>query len=949
MTCDARNQLRNVKGFTPSQRALGKQPKNLGNMADEPTTTGDLGDHDEEFCRNLARRRDAGKAFLAANVAREVREALAAKNRPLSREFQIGEWVYFWRRDKGESDLIKSYWKGPPMIMQVEYTDDPDKLRQSVLWCVHGSTLIRTTHELLRAELPEERRQREEEDDDHGLPLSTAERVLEKLRNISGSTKFADHTGEVIGQPEDYEDEHFPMEMDTKGVDTDGQAEVTEADRQDEYHEGEQSDDGDRRAPEVSEMQAPTASEPPRPDVSAGTSQDVGSPEMERETTPDGPGPEQVEVEQKTTQTAAEKRKAEEQTAEDGDELLNAINAAKRLDGLRPLPKRPKQTDVTIADSAASSGEGDELLLLYEDADTIYLTNAAKKDSVVKARLSMDERRQLDEAKTKALQPWIENQVTSTNVEKANPTLTRLTRFLILLILCQHAWKMVAADVKSAFLQAKGIREQGVRNFSSPTKDIRRRLAKMMGLQADSDQHYVLDGVLGLHVNDFIGGGEKFEREEDLYNKHAYDGTFLDRVQKLNQSFKFGKLELSNSIVFCGMETTLSFSRDEIEVKATVVNLLEANKSLRLLKASGDVRIRINYVGSWSKLRLRVYWDASWATRSNGESQLGYMIFVIEDARVDDGQPTQLVIVDWASKKLVRTCRSSLAGEAQSAANSVDALEFAKTMLTTMLFPTMQLTGTEMLKVLGRNPCITDCKALHDAANSQAAAGNLTERRTGIEIWQINEKMREFGGVWRWTNTHQQMADGLTKLQVRQQFVEKLKRKTHALKYAATLTPGKKVSQKERAQAEKELDEAAADEANQAEDAASEDGDYHEVEKSKTEFPWVLVSLFMLLVAIAFCCGCALAATCCLKYTTEQKLMDEVRVHRDAHTMAEQRADTATTDQRVNDEMERDIKELVRTASTQSQCTYRRDLTTPRFQYLRECEQTASLSAEFEA
>ncbi|CAK0838168.1 unnamed protein product, partial [Prorocentrum cordatum] len=447
----------------------------------------------------------------------------------------------------------------------------------------------------------------------------------------------------------------------------------------------------------------------------------------------------------------------------------------------------------------------------------------------------------------------------------------------------------------------------------------------------------VLDGVLGLHVDDFIGGGENFEREEDLYNKQAYEGTFLDRVQRLNQRFKFGKREFSSSSVCCGKENTQSFSRNEIEVKAEAyIHKVKPISVAKTRRTHPDDPCTPKEISQLRGLNGAMQWPASQC-----------MVQTAATVPVAQGDVSKATV-----------------GEAQSAANAVDALEFAKTMLTTMLFPTMQLTGTEMLKVLGRRPCITDCKALYDVANSQAAAKGLTERRTGIEILQVNEKMREFGGVWRWTNTPQQMADGLTK-QVRQQFVEKLRRMTHALKYDATFTASKK--------------------ANQAEDAEGEDGDEHEdqlrehvratigstrtarriaqivaaaamkcvkgekIEKVETEFPWVLVSLFGLLVAIILCCGCALAATCWLKYTTDQKLMDKVRVHRDARTMAEQKADTTTMEHRANDEREPDNKKLVRTASTQSQCTYRRDLTTPRFQYLREFEKTASLSAEFEA
>ncbi|CAK0861054.1 unnamed protein product [Prorocentrum cordatum] len=984
-------------------------------MADEPTTMGDLGEHDEGFYQNLGRRRDAAKAYFAANMSRAVREALAARNRPLAKEFQIGEYVYFWRRDKGESDLIKSYWKGPAMVTQVEYTDDPDKLRQSVIWCVHNNTLLRTTRELLRPELPEERRQREEADDAFGLPLSTAERLLKKLKSTTGSIKYKDCVGDALGDPEGHVDDGRPedMDMDATGVDTDGKVEGPVEERAHRDERTRSSEEAEPAEREVKEEQPQSAAAESRPETDPPEADGRREPHLE--------APSQEKEEDAKPEAIVEKRKVD-----DRDELLESINAARRLDGLKPLAKRPRITPMETETIKTDTGD-DELLLLYEDEAMIHLTNAAKRDAVVEARLTPDEKVQFDEAKTKALLPWIENQAWQA-VDEATAGAGEV--YLILLILCQQSWKMVAADVKSAFLQAKDIRGQGVRIFSRPTKDIRRRLAKMMGLKddeilqmlkpafgdvraprqwnqtiteamidigflqhqldrccflsyriaadgddpflvwsADDGQNYVLDGILGLHVDDFIGGGENLECEAGLTDKQAYEGTFLDRVQTLSRRFKFGKWEFQNGIVFCGMETTQSQSRNEIEVKAeqyihkvkpisiekvrrqhpddlctpkeisqlrglngamqwpasqcmvqaaatvsfaqgdvskaTVGSLLEANKSLRFLKASGDVGIRIRYVSKWEQLRLGVYWDASWATRLNGESQGGYMIFAIEDDRIDDGQATFLVIIDWTSKKLVRICRSSLSGEAQAAANAVDALEFAKTMLTTMLYPNMQLTGPDMLQVLGRSPCITDCKALYDAAISQAPAGGLTERRTGIEIMQVNEKMKEFGGVWRWTNTHQQMADGLTKLQVRQQFVEKLRRMTHALKYDATFTAGKKVSQQERNKNEQELNDAAADfdEANAVDQTPDEVPAREMVKATRAgtrtarrlaalvaitaatttkaeetcpsldinETQWIYVTvLTMLLVVMVLVCGCCLCVTCYIKRANER-------------------------------------------------------------------------------
>ena len=55
----------------------------------------------------------------------------------------------------------------------------------------------------------------------------------------------------------------------------------------------------------------------------------------------------------------------------------------------------------------------------------------------------------------------------------------------------------------------------------------------------------------------------------------------------------------------------------------------------------------------------------------------------------------------------------------------------------------------------------------------------------------------------------QQLADGLTKVQVRQNFAEIMRRRWHAMKFDPTFTAGKKLTAKQRVQADDELDEAA--------------------------------------------------------------------------------------------------------------------------------------------
>ena len=101
-------------------------------------------------------------------------------------------------------------------------------------------------------------------------------------------------------------------------------------------------------------------------------------------------------------------------------------------------------------------------------------------------------------------------------------------------------------------------------------------------------------------------------------------------------------------------------------------------------------------------------------------------------------------------------------------------------------------------QLAGQSPCITDCKALYDAARSSSCGRGIAEKRTAIEVMMMNERMQVISVVWKWTNTTQQLADGLTKLVVRQTFAEMMRRRWHALKFDPTFTTGKTLSQKQR-------------------------------------------------------------------------------------------------------------------------------------------------------
>ncbi|CAK0791255.1 unnamed protein product [Prorocentrum cordatum] len=417
-------------------------------------------------------------------------------------------------------------------------------------------------------------------------------------------------------------------------------------------------------------------------------------------------------------------------------------------------------------------------------------------------------------------------------LDKEAPTLSRLGRHTVLLWAALRKWRLFAADVKSAFLQAEDVSARGIKLYASPTKEI------------FDGQTFVVDGLIGKRAGDFIGCGENVSCEDDLYAKLDDTECFQARLGMLNEKFKFGKWEFGPSLVFTGGEVEQSLSSHAITIKfekylhavkpitvethrradptsalspkgviiaaatasfraastghATVQDLLDANKDLRLLKANADVGLYFGFDRPWSELRVGGYSDASWASRPDGSSQGGYQIFVGPEDELNAGAPTPFVAMEWASKKLVRLCKSSLSAEAQAAAMGADSLMWVKVFLALSLRPDL---GHD-------SPFITDAKCLYDASRSATAGLGIAEKRTAIEMKIVNEQLAEVNAGWKWVNTQQQMTDELTKLSARQMMADALRRGVHALRYDPDFVAGKKLTKRAMEQREKELDQA---------------------------------------------------------------------------------------------------------------------------------------------
>ena len=213
--------------------------------------------------------------------------------------------------------------------------------------------------------------------------------------------------------------------------------------------------------------------------------------------------------------------------------------------------------------------------------------------------------------------------------------------------------------------------------------------------------------------------------------------------------------------------------------------------------------------GRLEEIRFGIYSDASWCTRPDGSSQGGWITFVATEAEIGGSKPFPLTVIDWSSRKLTRVCRSSLSAEAQTLAAAIDSLEWTKTVFALMIWPALRPDNEEMMRWLGDSPCITDARALFDASNSKAPGMKLAEKRTAIEIKMACERMAAAGGVLKWCNSHQQLADGVTKVSARQKLAMELRRRMHCLRYDPEGTASKKVKQNVRQDEQDSLDQAA--------------------------------------------------------------------------------------------------------------------------------------------
>ena len=206
----------------------------------------------------------------------------------------------------------------------------------------------------------------------------------------------------------------------------------------------------------------------------------------------------------------------------------------------------------------------------------------------------------------------------------------------------------------------------------------------------------------------------------------------------------------------------------------TVETMNEANRLLRFAKGNSDVCLEYQAICPLDDLRLVCSFDAAFGVRRDGASQGGYITMLVPKG-VFEGEEHPYHVVDWRSAKLPRIARSSLSAEAQAAGQAVDAVDHLCVHWAHILDPRKPLAELMMQPSSLQPTLVTDAKALYDSYQREALGNNLTDKRTGLEIKVMKERLLGLGGRLRWMSSERQFADGLTKFGTRQLLADRLR------------------------------------------------------------------------------------------------------------------------------------------------------------------------------
>jgi transposase InsO family protein len=565
----SKNSLSVRKGYAPEIIVFGKHSRLPGSiLSDEsiPSHMNALSEEAElqpsEFKQMLMLREAARRAYHAADNSDVLRRASVHRSCPSRGMFHRGEWVMLWRLDQNQ-EPPRHRWYGP---LRVIIQDG-----NQTVWCTNAGRLYRGAPEHVRRAVPEEG-----QPEGPDLPDDMTQ-IHQQIQNMSRGDN-REESQPLIAPPENL-DETMPQPTESPpppNVDNDSQHIQTE---------------GSLQQPEPESEGPAVDSANSQPSEEGSTEGDDPSLATINLVCTDAPGA----LQEPEAHGSAWRCEFEvnlpcpihEHVPDEAESwALLATTAKKQRTEVR-------LSELTPAEKAQFAAAKDTEVQNWIKTGTIskVLRNQIPDSQIMKCRWILtwketdpdpDAPNQAKGRKAKArvvilgfMDPSLEN------IPRDSPTLGRTSKMIALQLVSSHKWTLQSFDVKAAFLQGKPQENRLI--IIDPVPELRRAMSMTQhelarlnkgayGLvdapflwyctlveeltklnfepspmdpclfvlrhPSDGQQPGRLAGVVGIHVDDGIGGGDTY---------------FNEQIQKLEKKFPFGSHKTSG-FTFTGID-----------------------------------------------------------------------------------------------------------------------------------------------------------------------------------------------------------------------------------------------------------------------------------------------------------------------------------------------------------------------------------------------------------
>ena len=602
-----------------------------------------------QFRSQLAKRETAFRAFWEADNNAALRRALLRRSRPFRGQYAPGEWVMIWR----QAEPPKGQWLGPMKVVTQESAQ--------IIWCTRSGRLYRCSPEQVRPVSAYEAREIPKEESNLDVKPSIGDQLSE-LQRQNNQEQYQDLAGSS-----------------SDGIDTSAIPPIN--------HSGNDPTSIQPINPESSTPVDVEHDSVVEPDNEPGASSEISD---------TGPTPENVPI------------------PESEDESLHCT-ALICHDHDDPSPMELGENQVWQAEILVCQEDIDHWRQCDESTAASFLATTAKRQRVeVKVKdLQPEEKIEMDKAKQSEIANWLstgtvekmlrsqvppsqvmrcrwiltwkpideETRLMSENpskdrkakarivvlgfmdpsldqLQRDSPTMSRLSRMLVLQMVASQRWNLMSFDIRTAFLQGQPQKDrllaiEPVPELASAMKLQSHELCKLtksayglvdapfLWYQALKKQLIQLEfqespfcpctfvlrnpqtqeteGVLGIHVDDGIGAGNQ---------------RFQAKIAELEKVFPFGSKKMGK-FTFTGIDIqqnadhsiSMSQSLYVRNIKAIAIDPERRSKPEEVVTSSEQQDLRA-LVGSLQY--------ASVHTRPDISSRLSYLQSTINKACVKD-------------------------------------------------------------------------------------------------------------------------------------------------------------------------------------------------------------------------------------------------------------------------------------------------------------------------